>query len=180
MVLVTSSKFCISFPPHPASPTTRRSHKGRLYGRGSGVLDIFSGFGGGAPHPQSHGDEVRHFLSNYSFFLARNFAVSLYFAQTLLRNAKLVWGCQNCEFCFFKTPEVLQSYAGFLAPTWHVWNVTRFFVPPLNGLRRLGGWGKGIDNISDYELALSPPQFHFTKDTIKEFIIVFQNETVVK
>ena len=42
------------------------------------------------------------------------------------------------------------------------------------------GWGKGTDNISDYDLALSLPQFHFSKDTIKEFIIVFQNETVVK
>ena len=28
-------------PPPPPSPLTRRSHKGRLYGRGSGVLDIF-------------------------------------------------------------------------------------------------------------------------------------------
>ena len=55
-----------------------------------------------------------------------------------------------------------------------------FFVPSINGLQPFWGWGKGTDNILDYELALSPPQFHFSKDTIKEFIIVFQNETVVK
>ena len=49
------------------------------------------------------------------------------------------------------------------------------YVPPRNGLRPLGGWGKGTDNISDYDLALSPPQFHFSKDTIKQFIIGFFN-----
>ena len=47
------------------------------------------------------GEAVRHFLSNCSLFLARNFAVSLYFVQMLLRNAKLARGCQNCrKFCF--------------------------------------------------------------------------------
>ena len=42
------------------------------------------------------------------------------------------------------------------------------------------GGGEGTDNISDYDLALFPLQFHFSKDTIKEFMIVFQNETVVE
>ena len=51
-----------------------------------------------------------------------------------------------------------------------------FFAPPRNGLRPLGGWGKRTDNISDYDLELFPPQFHFSQDAIKEFIIVFQNE----
>ena len=54
-----------------------------------------------------------------------------------------------------------------------------FLRPTLNGLRALGGWGKGTDNISDNDLTF-PPQFHFSKNTIKEFIIVFENETVVK
>ena len=35
------------------------------------------------------------------------------------------------------------------------------------------GWREGTDDISDYELALFPPQCHFSKDTSKEFIIVF-------
>ena len=46
---------------------------------------------------------------------------------------------------------------------------------PRNGLPPLRGWREGTDAISDYELALFSPQCHFSKDTSKEFIIVFQN-----
>ena len=53
----------------------------------------------------------------------------------------------------------------------------RFFVPPRNELRPLGEWGKGTENIPDYNLALPPPpQFRFSKDTVEEFIIVFQTK----
>ena len=83
----------------------------------------------------------------------------------LLRNAKLARGCQNCR-TFTHQMASLKCHA-FLRPT-----LKRAAAP--------WGVGKGTDNISDYELALFPPQFHFSKDTIKEFIIVFQNETVVK
>ena len=48
---------------------------------------------------------------------------------------------RTANFFFFKTPEVLQSYAGFLAPTWHALNVPRFLVPPLNGFA--APWGVG-------------------------------------
>ena len=46
----------------------------------------------------------------------------------------------------------------------------------LNLLRPLRGWREGTDDISDYDLALFPLQCHFSKNTSKEFIIVFQNE----
>ena len=52
----------------------------------------------------------------------------------------------------------------------------RVFAPPRNLLRPLRGWREGTDDISDYDLALFPPQCHFSKNTSKEFIIVFQNE----
>ena len=46
------------------------------------------------------GDEAEHFLSNCLPFPGLKRAVSLYFAQTLPRNAKLARGCQNRrKFC---------------------------------------------------------------------------------
>ena len=72
---------------------------------GSGVLDIFSGFGGGAPHLQSQGKAPRGRDWTFSIklltFSGLKCAVSLYFAQTLLRSAKRAQGCQNSrKFCF--------------------------------------------------------------------------------
>ena len=173
-----------SFPPHPASPPTRRTHQGRLYGRGSGVLDTFSGFGGGAPHLQSQGKAPRGRGWTFSIklftFSGLKFAVSLYFVQTLLRNAKRARGCQNCRKCCFqhkrcsKVTQVFQPLPGQSEMSCVSSSHTE------TGCGPLGSWGKGTDNISDYDLALSPPQFHFCKDTIKEFIIVFQNEIVLK
>ena len=35
---------------------------------------------------------------------------------------------------------------------------------------------EGTDNISDYDIALFPPQCHFFRNTSKEYIIVLKNE----
>ena len=52
----------------------------------------------------------------------------------------------------------------------------RVFAPPRILLRPTSGWREGTDDISDYDLALFPSQCNFSKNTSKEFIIVFQNE----
>ena len=62
----------LGFPLPTQPPPPRPSHQGCLYGRGSGVLDIF-----------------------YLQYTLPKHILSLYFAQTLLRNAKLVRGYQN-------------------------------------------------------------------------------------
>ena len=45
-------------------------------------------------------------------------------------------------------------------------------------LPELGGGAKRRNVSSDYDLPLFSPQCHFSKNTSKEFIIVFHNETV--
>ena len=47
-------------------------------------------------------------------------------------------------------------------------------------IARTGGWGEKTNVSSDYDLPLFSPQCHFSNNTSKEFIIVFQNETAVK
>ena len=47
-------------------------------------------------------------------------------------------------------------------------------------IAKTGGWGEKTNVSSNYDLPLFSPQFHFSKNTSKEIIIVFQNETVVK
>ena len=47
-------------------------------------------------------------------------------------------------------------------------------------IARTGGWGQKTNVSSDYDLPLFSPQCHFSNNASKEFIIVFQNETVVK
>ena len=50
---------------------------------------------------------------------------------------------------------------------------------PRSGRRPLGGWGKGTDNISDYDLALFfPLNVNFFKNKSKEFIIVFKTNVM--
>ena len=89
--------------------------------------------------------------------------------------------------------EVARNVEKFALNTRGVLKLRRFSSPDLASLkchaflrptpkRAAAPWGvgEGTDNISDYDLALFSPQFHFSKDTIKEFMIVFQNETVVE
>ena len=98
---------------------------------------------------------------------------NLYFGKTLLRNAKLVRVCQNyrkfkhkrcSKLCRVSSPAMssLKCYT-CLRPT------PKQAADPWE-------WREGTDDISDYDLALFPPQCHFPKNTSKEFIIVFQNE----
>ena len=130
-------------PPPPAWVIT-----GRFSGRRSVVLDIFY--------------QTAHF-----FWL--DMCDNLYFGKTLLlRNAKLVRVCKNYRKVCFKHKRCSLSYAGFLAR-----NGLRVFAPPRNVLRPLRGWREGTDDISDYDLVLFPPQCHFSENTGKEFIIVF-------
>ena len=78
------------------------------------VLDIFSGFGVGAPRLQSQGRAPwgRGWTSSIKLLTLSGLkcAISLYFAQTLLRDAKLARGCQNCKNFFFKQSKVTQVF----------------------------------------------------------------------
>ena len=74
--------------------------------------------------------------------------------------------------------EVARTAENFALHTRGALELRRFSTPDLASLKchaflrptpkraaALWGVGKGTDNISDYELALFPPQFHFSKDT---------------
>ena len=89
--------------------------------------------------------------------------------------------------------EVARTAENFALNTRGALKICRFSSPDLASLkcraflrpspkRAAAPWGrgKGTDSISDYDWELFPPQFHFSQDAIKEFIIVFQNETVLK
>ena len=144
-----------SFPPYPASPSTCRTHQGRLYGRGSGLPGIFSGFGGGAPHLQSHWTFSIKLLT----FSGLKCTVSLYLAQTLPREAKRARGCQNCRKFFFQHQRCSK--------------ITQVLQPDLATPNQAAPpWGVGE---RERERHSPPPQCHFPEDTIKELIIVFQN-----
>ena len=78
-------------------------------------------------------------------------AISLYFAQTLLRNAKLFRGYQSHRNFAFNTRGALKLRR-FSSPDLASLKCYAFLRPTPNGLRPLGGWGKRTDNISDYDL----------------------------
>ena len=123
-------------PPHPASPPPAGVIRG-AYTRAVQAYVTFS-------------------ICRLLTFSGLKCAISLYFAQTLLRNAKLARG--------------YQSYRNFALNTSGALKLRRFSSPDLASLKCYAflrstpkraaapwGLGKGTDNISDCDLALFFP-----------------------
>ena len=82
-------------------------------------------------------------------------AISLYFAQTLFRNAKLARGYQNHRNFALNTRGALKLRR-FSSPDLASLKCYAFLRPTPKRAAAPRGWGKGTDNISDYDLALFP------------------------
>ena len=128
-------------PPHPAFPPPPSPSLARVIrGADTGAVQAYLTFS----------------MCKRFTFSGLKCAISLYFAQTLLRNAKLARGYQN--------------HRNFALNTRGALNLRRFSNPDLASLKCYAflhptpkrtaapwGWGKGTDNISDYDLALFSP-----------------------
>ena len=93
-------------------------------------------------------------------------AISLYFAQTLLRNAKLSRGYQNQRNFSLNTRGALKLRR-FSSPDLASLKCCAFLRPTPKRAAAPRGWGKGTDNISDYDLALFSPQCHFLRIQVR-------------
>ena len=122
-------------PPHPASPPA-----GVIGGACTGVVQAYLTFCN----------------CKLLTFSGLKCAISLYFAQTLLRNAKLARGYQNHRNFALNTRGALKLRR-FSSPDLASLKCYAFLRPTPKRAAAPWGWGKGTDNISDYDLAHFSP-----------------------
>ena len=147
-------------PTQPSPP--RRSHQGRLYRRGSGVLYIFY-----LQTAYFFGLEMCH-----KPILCLNVAQKCKTCSRLPEPQKFCFKQQRCS----KVAQVFQPRTGQC-------EMSCVSSPHPDSPKRAAapwGWGKGTDNISDYDLALLPSSIGASLKSRFHCTLLFSTTFVLK